>query len=409
MLRADSLAALTLGLAAAVLHFAGALKSAGFLAHLPLDLTLLSLAATLAAMLLLLAAREPVLGPGVALVLAAAAALWLWWVVAAAWSPWPGEALTRLRDMVLLGPLMLAAGLLVGADGQARRGFVAASLAIGPFVGAAVALGLVTDSIVLGGDIGRDPERVRVAYQIAGLAIACSAGLAALRVVMARGLARWTWLGLLLALGVAVLLPGGRAAFLGLLAVVALAPALFLLLTRRAGHALLWLALAGGGGALLLALILLDPDRAEQLATLERLLRGMGDAPSAREQIWGAAWRLGGWGGLGPGAFPPALGVGLDRGMHPHNHAVEAMVEGGAMGLLLWCCVFLGATLLAMRRAFQLEPRRVAEVFALCLPVAFSAMVSTDLGNRMVWLALGLALSLGVETRGRAVLTARHV
>jgi hypothetical protein len=398
-----------LGVAAAVLHFAGALKSAGFLAALPLDLTLLALAATLAAMLLLLAAREPVLAPGVALVLAAAAALWLWWVVAAAWSPWPGEALIRLRDMVLLGPLMLAAGLLAGGDGQARRGFVAASLVIGPFVGAAVALGLATDSIVLGGDIGRDPERVRVAYQIAGLAIACSAGLVAVRVVMARGVARLFWLGLLLALGVAVLLPGGRAAFLGLLAVVALAPALFLLLSRRAGHALLWLALAIGGGALLLALILLDPGRAEQLATLERLLRGMGDAPSAREQIWGAAWRLGGWGGLGPGAFPPALGVGLDRGMHPHNHAVEAMVEGGAMGLLLWCCVFLGATGLAVRRAFQLEPRRVAEVFALCLPVAFSAMVSTDLGNRMVWLALGLALSLGVETRGRAVLTAHHV
>jgi hypothetical protein len=29
-------------------------------------------------------------------------------------------------------------------------------------------------------------------------------------------------------------------------------------------------------------------------------------------------------------------------------------------------------------------------------------MVSTDLGNRMVWFALGLALSLGAETRSRA-------
>jgi hypothetical protein len=409
VLRADALAALGLGLAAAVLHFAGALKSARFLANLPLDLTLLALAATLAAMLLLLAAREPVLAPGVAMVLAAAATLWLWWVLAAAWSPWPGEALTRLRDMVLLGPVMLAAGLLAGADAQARRGFVAASLAIGPFVGAAVAVGLVTNSIVLGGAVGRDPERVRVAYQIAGLAIACSAGLVALRVVMARGLARGLWLALLLVLGVAVLLPGGRAAFLGLLASVALTPAVFLLLSRRAGHALLWLALALGGGALLLALILLDPERAENLATLERLMRGMGDAPSAREQIWGAAWRLGGWAGLGPGAFPPALGAGLDRGLHPHNHAIEAMVEGGAMGLLLWCLVFLGATALAVRQAFQVEPRRAAEVMALCLPVAFSAMVSTDLGNRMVWLALGLALSLGVETRARQAPALRHV
>lgn len=409
MLRADAPAAAGLGAAAAVLHFAGALKAAGFLANLPLDLTLLALVATLAAMPLLLAAREPVLAPGVALVLAAAAALWLWWVLAAAWSPWPGEALQRLRDMVLLGPLMLAVGLLLGADALARRGFVAASLVIGPFVGLVVALGLATDSIVLGGEIGSDPERVRVAYQIAGLAIACSAGLVALRAVLARGAARLFWLALLLALGVAVLLPGGRAAFIGLLASVALTPAVFLLLSRRTAHAALWLALALSGGALMLAMILLDPDRAESLATLERLMRGLGDGPSAREQLWGAAWRLGGWAGLGPGAFPPAFGMGQDRGLHPHNHAIEAMVEGGAMGLLLWCLVFLGGTLLAIRRAVQVAPRRAAEVLALCLPVAFSAMVSTDLGNRMVWLALGLALSLGVETRARRAPAPRHV
>jgi hypothetical protein len=409
VLRADRAAALALGTAAAVLHFAGALKASGFLANLPLDLTLLALAATLAAMLLLLAAREPMLQPGVAVLLAAAALLWLWWVLAAAWSPWPEEALKRLKDMVLLGPVMLAAGLLLGGDAEARRGFVAASLAIGPVVGLVVAHGLLTDSIVLGGAVGRDPERVRVAYQIAGLAIACSAGLAALRVVVARGLARLCWLGLLLALGVAALLPGGRAAFLGMLVTVAGAPALHLLLARRPERALLWLGLVVGGGVLVLILFLLEPQLAEKLATLERLQRGIGGAPSAREQLWGEAWRLGGWAGLGPGAFPPALGVGQDRGLHPHNHAVEAMVEGGAMGLLLWCCVFLGATLLALRRAFQVEPRRVAEIFALCLPVALSAMVSTDLGNRMVWLALGLALSLGVETRARGVLAVRHV
>jgi hypothetical protein len=38
---------------------------------------------------------------------------------------------------------------------------------------------------------------------------------------------------------------------------------------------------------------------------------------------------------------------------------------------------------------------------ALVLPVALAAMVSTDLGNRMVWFALGLALSAGLECEAR--------
>jgi hypothetical protein len=42
-------------------------------------------------------------------------------------------------------------------------------------------------------------------------------------------------------------------------------------------------------------------------------------------------------------------------------------------------------------------------VAALALPVALSVMVSTDLGNRMAWFALGLALGLGVSA------TPRHV
>lgn len=385
-----------------MLHFAGALKAAAPLAALRPDLTLLALAALSAALILLLAAREPRLSPGLALPLAACGALWLWWALAAAWSPWSAGAMARLRDILLLGPLMLAAGLLVGADAAARRAFSAATLAIGAFVALVIAHGLLTDSIVLGGEIGRDPTRVRVAYQIAGLAIACAAGVAALRLAAARGPARLGWALLVAALGFGVLLPGGRAAFAALLLTIALAPALRFALEGRPGRGLLWIALAGGLGAAGLALLLLEPGRASQLATLERLLRGQAEGASARDILWTEAWRAGGPLGLGPGGFPVAAGLGDDRGMHPHNHAIEALVEGGAVGLLLWLLVFLGATLLAARQALRVSPARAAEIFALALPVALSAMVSTDLGNRMMWFALGLALSLAAETRARA-------
>ncbi len=401
MLNTGALAALAAGGAAAVLQFAGALKAAAPLAALRPDLTLLALALLLAALTLLLAAREPVLARGLAWPLAGCGALWLWWVLAAAWSPWPGEALSRLRDMVVLGPVMLAAGLLVGADGQARRAFLAATLAIGPFVGLVVAHGLLTDGIVLGGEVGRDPTRVRVAYQIAGLAIACAAGLAALRLTAARGAARLGWAVLVAGLGAAVLLPGGRAAFFALLLVVALAPALRFALEGRVERGFVWVAVVTLAGFAGLAVLLLDPARAEQLATLERLLRATGDTASAREILWSEAWRQGGLLGLGPGGFPAAAGLGNDRGMHPHNHAIEALTEGGLVGLLLWLAAFLGATAVALRHALRVAPERAAAVFAVGLPVALSAMVSTDLGNRMMWFALGFALSLAAETRPR--------
>jgi len=391
------------GAMGAVLHFAGALKAVPPLAALPVDLTVLALAGVVAGVVLLLAGRELRLSAWVGPPVLACGALWSWWVLAATWSPWPAEAMARLRDIVLVGPLMLGAGLVLGADAGARRGFLRATLVIGPLVGVAVAYGLATGSVVLGGEVGRDPTRLRVAYQVVTLALACAAGLAALRCAIAAGWARLGWGLLLAALAVAALLPGGRAGLLGLLAAVTLAPCLLFTLQRRMGHALGWagcvaLAIAGGWGVLALAPALLD-----DLATLERLLRPGGGVASAREIIWTEAWRLGGWVGLGPGGFPPALGVGLGRGLHPHNHALEALIEGGAVGLLLWGVVFLGGALLAVVRAFQVAPERAAAICAVCLPVALSAMVSTDLGNRMVWFALGLALSLGAETRSRIV------
>lgn len=394
-------APLALGVAGAVLHFAGALKAVEPLARLPMDLTLLALAATLAGMVLLLAARELVLSPWIGPPLLGCGALWLWWVLAAAWSPWPAEAAARLRDILLLGPVMLAAGLVLGAEARARAGFMAATLGIGLLAGLAVAEGLWRGSLVLGGEVGRDPVRLRVAYQIVGLAIACAGGLAALRLAQAAGWARLGWGGVLLLLGGLVLLPGGRAAFGALLAAVAAGPALLFLLQRRGGAAVLWLLAAGAAGGVGLAALWALPALSDHLATLERLLRPGPALDEARQQLWAEAWRLGGWAGLGPGGFPPAIGVGLDRGMHPHNHALEALVEGGAVGLLLWGATFLGATAVAWHLARRVAPLRAAQVFVVCLPVALSAMVSTDLGNRMMWFALGLALSLGVEARAR--------
>jgi hypothetical protein len=401
--RADTavLAAGTGGLAA-VLQFAGALKSLPGVAALPVDLTALALALLLPSLAMLLLVRQWQVSAALALPLLGAGLLPFWLVLAGGWSRSATVVAEKLPQIVLLGPPMLLAGLLVGADGPTRRRFAAAVVLIGLTVGAAVGWGLATNQVVLGGEVGADPVRTRVQYQLAGLAIACAAGLAAVRLVQARGLRRLGWGAVLLALAVAVLLPGGRAALLALGLGVTLAPALLLWLDRRKLAALGWAAamvLAVGLGLAVLARL---PEMAQGLATLERLLGDPTDRTPARLLLWDQALRWAGaaapW-GLGTGGFTIAAGSGDDRGLHPHNHALEALAEAGLPGLLLWLAGFGGGVALACRQARHVAPERAAQIAALVLPVALTVMLSTDLGNRMAWFALGLLLSPAVEAR----------
>jgi O-antigen ligase len=392
------------GALAAVLQFAGALKSLPLLSRLPVDLSLAAAALLLPSLALLLLVRRWHLDRALALPLLGCAGLPCWLVLAGSWSAAPAVLAEKLPQVVLLGPPMLLAGVLVGADAPTRRRFCAAVVAIGLLVGAAVAWGVATGQVVLGGAVGADPSRIRVQYQLAGLAIACAAGLAAVRLVEARGAGRLGWCGLTLALALAVLVPGGRAAFLALGLSVAGAPALRLWLAGRRLGALAWLggiALAGLGG---LALLLATPGWGNGLRTLERILGDPATATSARQVLWAEALHWGGLAapfGLGTGGFGIASGSGDSRALHPHNHALEALAEGGLPGLALWLLAFGGGVVLAFGLAGRVAPGRAARIAALTLPLALTAMVSTDLGNRMVWFGLGLLLSLCVEARAR--------
>ncbi|HYZ32879.1 MAG TPA: O-antigen ligase domain-containing protein, partial [Crenalkalicoccus sp.] len=167
--------AVAAGPLAAILHFAGALKSLPGLAGLPFDLTAAAAALLLPSLLLLALLRKWRFGTGLALPLAGCAALLPWLVVAGAWSASAGVLAEKLPQAALLGPAMLAAGLLVGADPPTLRRFCGTTLLIGLAVGIGVAWGVATDSVLLGGEVGADPARIRVQYQIAGLAIAGAA------------------------------------------------------------------------------------------------------------------------------------------------------------------------------------------------------------------------------------------
>ena len=387
------------GVSAALLQFAGALKTTPALAGLPFDLTLVSGLALCGLLPLLLAGGGWRFGRALALPLLGAAGLWLWWVVAACWSVNGSAATGKLVPIVLVGPVMLVAGLLVGADAVARHALTRAVICLGAFIGAAVAWGVANNAVVLGGAIGADPARTRVQYQLAGLAVATAAGLVATGLVVARGPGLLLRGILLLGLAAAVLIPGGRAAFLAMGGVVALMPALLLWLRGTPGRAMLWLAALMLSALAGLGFVLTDPGRFDGIRTIERILGDPADGPEERLAMWRAALRMVDGLGIGPGGFPQAAGFGADPGMHPHNHALEALTEAGLPGLVLWLLAFGGAALVALARLPRVAPERAVAIGTLVLPVAVTVMVSTDLSNRMAWFALGLALSLAVERR----------
>jgi O-antigen ligase len=399
--------ATAVGTLAALLHFAGALKSAPPLAGLPFDLTATAALALLALLPAFVASRGWAVDRAIAIPLAACGALWLWLVLAGAWSPAGAILRAKLPEAVLLGPAMLAVGMAVAGDARALRAAAGATLAIGAFVAAAVAWGLLTGRVVLGGAPGAQPDLVRVQYQIAGLAIASAAALAALRGIEARGWPRrCAWMALAAALAASALLPGGRAALAALALALAAAPAVALWRSGRARLALLWPFAVLGGAAAVLGVILADPALSAGLRTVERLAEGDVAQASGRAQLWRAALDQGGAAlpfGLGTGGFSMAAGFGERRGMYPHNHALEALAEGGLPGAALWLLAFGGGAVAAVALGARAPGWRAARVAALVLPMALSVMVSTDLGNRMAWFALGLALGLGLQTEARDV------
>lgn len=394
------------GASAAVMQLAGALKTAPPLAALPFDLTVLAFALLLPAAALLGVTQRWRLDRAIALPLACAALLWLWLVVAGAWSPSRAVLPRKLPEIALVAPAMLLLGLLVGAEARARRALVALTLAIGAALAGIVLWGLVVGwppRLLL------DAELVRLQYQLAGLGMAMAAALAAIRAVEAPHILRaLPWLALVGVLGFAASLPGGRMALAALALGVALAPALRLWLAGRRGAALRWLGACAAIGAAVLVWLTTQPDIAAGLRTLERLAQD-GTGVETRQDLWAAALAWAGEAapfGLGTGGFTIAAGFGEWRGRYPHNHALEALAEAGLPGFALWLGAFGGALLAAAMLLLRVAPARGARIAALALPVGLYIMVSTDLGNRMAWFALGLVLSLGLQAQAAET---RHV
>ena len=176
----DNLAWLA-GAATALLHLAGGVKSIPLIGALPIDFTVLSAGLALPLLALCALTRRWVVAPALGVPLLAIATLWLWLILAGCWSASGAVLAAKLPEIILLGPVMLLAGLIVAGDQTTLRGFCAGVLGAGALVAASLAANLAGGSVALGGLPGADPEKWRIAYQVTGLAIAMAAALAAVR------------------------------------------------------------------------------------------------------------------------------------------------------------------------------------------------------------------------------------
>jgi len=399
--RTDDAPAVLLGLAAAGLQFAAALKGLPGLAHLPFDLTppLLVLAAGLAACRLALHPHR--IGAEAALLVSLQALLALWLVIAGAWSAGPETLPRKLAEIALVAPAMLLAGLAVAAHPAAFAAFAAGCAGIGLAVALAVPVAVAAGIAVLGG--AADAETIRVQYQVATLALAAGAAVLAAGAVTAQGLARLLRVAGVAILTLAALATSGRAGLAGLAAAVVLAPAAVLAARGRWRAAV---ALAAGIAATLaagLAVLLALTDPTGVPRTLARFLDGALGAGAVRPALWAEAWRLASPLGLGPAGFAPAAGLGDRRGWHPHSLGLEALAEGGvpAAALLLAILLACGATLI--RRLRAVPPAQLGATVGFACVALAQAATSTDLGNRMAWLWVGIVGGLAVRAEPRRV------
>jgi O-antigen ligase len=394
------------GAIACLLIFTGVLKSLPGVATLPVDITPVLLGLALLHLAFALVARRHHLPAAVPAIFALHAGLALVAIVSAGTSQGRFIVPDKLRDVVLVAPIMLAIGVAVAADARAFRAFLGTAKLLGPlmggFIAGAFALGLVDVVVQFGGRGSVATQRVQ--YQLANLLIALAASGYAIAAARTRGPWRLMNLAMVGLLAFAALIPGGRSGFIGLGIAAVTGPCVFLWHQgRRRAAATLALALAGAG-TLAIAILFASAELASGLRTVERFTQGGIGESSARLPLWRAAFRLiedNGFWGLGFGAYTPSAGWGVNRDLFPHNLFIEAMVELGLPGLLLFIGIWAAAGLgwLAARPRAEGEQWAASACFGLIILILIS--VSTDLGNPLMWFCLGLLAGCGGASSSR--------
>lgn len=378
-----------LGAGAAVLHFSGAIKSLPGIVSLPFNFTPpLFLTMTLLAIYCLLQ-------PDYRIRLSAVVYLLLqivfvqWMLYSSLWSNAQNTLTTKLLDLVVMAPLTTLIAFAVSGHSLSFRAFSDMVVVIGILVALWLLFGLSQNLLVLGGpgDLGV----LRVQYQITGLAITTAAN-----IIFSQTALNWPcrWLNrsfIFILLLVGCIISGGRAALIAFIlsCLVTLSVAFGIRrkkLCFRVSYFLI---------SLLVGIILSDNFFHVFSMKNHRIVIFFSDivtnlTSNVRISLWSIGIRRSSLIGFGLGGFSPTVGLGDVRRWHSHNLFFESKFEGGFLGF----CFFFLLSFFAF--ALMIMNRQCISVDQFIISIGFffifllQSFTSTDLGNRMAWMWLGL-------------------
>jgi O-antigen ligase len=394
------------GVAACMLIFVGVLKSLPGVQRLPVDITPVLLVVTLLHLAGLLACRVVVLPAAVPMLLALHAAFAGVAIVGAGLGQGRTIFPDKLRDVVLVAPVMIVLGAAVAADRAAFRRFLATAKLIGPLMGAfiagAFAFGLVNVVIQFGGKGSVTTHRVQ--YQLANLMIALAASGYAVAALRTRGRWRLANAAMTALLAFAALIPGGRSGFVGLCLAAVIGPFLYLWHAGRRRQAVGLAVVLAALLAIAIAGVFASAQLAGSLRTVARFTQGNIAESSSRLPLWRAAFHLietNGPLGVGFGAYTASAGLGTARDLYPHNLFIEALVELGLPGFVLYLGMWATAGLAWAGAIQRTDGEQWATSAAFGVIMLIMILLSSDLGNPLMWFCLGLLAGSGGATASR--------
>ena len=190
---------------------------------------------------------------------------------------------------------------------------------------------------------------------------------------------------------VAIVLTGGRGAFIAGLVALSIVP-----LTLRRQSSRVWLSVMAMTvvGAIAMAVILPSSSWARIMTITEELQSG---TMSGRTLIWDAGWKVF-WErpilGAGAGAFPVAVEPVLNRPRAAHNVALALLVEQGVVGLFLFASLLLAC---AWTIAGLASPER--KLWTVLILSWLVGVMSIDWHyDKMTWLLFGLLAAQSAAT-----------
>lgn len=376
------------GASCAAFHFSGAIKSIPGITNLPFDASSIFFGMSVTIYIFQASSSKVFLSlfGGVHLFLQSLLNLFL--LFSAVKSNSSQILYEKLFHVTVIGFAMTILSLSVSSSEKAFKSFTSTCFFVGMLCSFIIPATLVFDFSVRGGPV--ETEFSRVQYQLVGILFASASVIAATSLIESWPLHRLQKLFSLSLLVVGSAILGGRASFFSLICSTLIAASLMYVKStkQRPRSPLITLVLFLIGSYLFsFVLFLLG---ATELIVYLRLLKHLNLDQDIRVMLWGMAVSKASVFGLGTASFAPTMGLGDLRRWYPHNLMLEALVELGVPGFMVFCMLLVTAisSLCICRHSISDNELSILAGFA-CICGA-QIFTSTDLGNRMAWFWLGL-------------------